>query len=188
MMSYLIAALGSVFFVVMLISARYHNRLWRDGEDPFSLIELLLPVNLERMQQLFDPAEEWNLRAVNRPRVFRLIQRNRRSLAIQYASHMLRNARTLQRLGYAGMGSGKRDKILRGKILVDAGVPVRLRSLLLLAFLRFEQLTYTGSDLSVLRDIVSDLLPEYQDMLGAALALSQEMSLKLHQNLADALH
>jgi hypothetical protein len=173
--------------IVMFASVLNQKRLLSSDEDLFSLIQLMLPVNLDRMQELFDPAAEWNLRSRNSPEAFKLIQRNRRRLAIQYASHMYRNAHILQRLGYAGIRSGRLDRVLKGKMVVDAGVPVRLRSALLLVFLRFQQMVYTGSNLSCVRDVVKDLLPEYGDMLRAASNLSQDLDPKLHENLTGVL-
>src|SRR5579864_923525 len=160
-MPYLVAVLAFSFIVVMLASVRNQNQLFRSNQDLFGLIQLILPVNRDRMRELFDPAEEWNLKTRNGSEAFKLIQRNRRKLAIRYASHMYRNASILQKIGYATIRSNKPDRVLKGKTVVDTGVPVRLRSVVLLAFLRFQQLTYTGSSLSAVRDIVKDLMPEY---------------------------
>ena len=185
-MYYLVAALSCFLAVAMLASIRVQGRLHSDA-DLFGLIRLLLPVDADTMRRLFDPSEEWNLRARNGPEMFRLIQVNRRKLAIQYASHMFRNANILQRVGYAGRRSHRADEILKGKLLVDAGVPVRLRSALLLVFLRFQQLTYASANLSCVRDIVTDLLPEWDGLLYAAFNLSRLIDPKLHAELARLL-
>lgn len=175
------------YLAVMLALARKQGRFRRSQEDIFGLVPLMLPVDRERMRELFDPAEEWNLRARNTPEAFKAIQRNRRRLAIQYASHMYRNAGLLQRLGGSGMRCGRRDEALLGKMLLDAGVAVRLRCALLLAFLRFQQLVYTASCLNSIRDIVKDLLPDYNEMLTVASDLSQAMDATLHHDLMRAL-
>jgi hypothetical protein len=70
-----------------------------------------------------------------------------------------------------------------GKMLLDASVAVRMRSALLLVFLRFQQLVYTGSDMSAVRDIMKDLLPDYEHMLEVASDLSQALDPKLHREL-----
>jgi hypothetical protein len=171
----------------MLALAHKQNRFLHFQEDVFGLVPLLLPVDRERMRELFDPAEEWDLRVRNTPQALKAIQANRRRLAIQYASHMYRNAGLLQRLGGAGLRSRKRDRIVLGKMLMDAGVAVRLRSALLLLFLRVEQLLYTRLHLSAVRDIVKDLLPDYNHMLKVASDLSLAMDSNLHQDLMRVL-
>jgi hypothetical protein len=158
------------------------NRIHYDDEL-FALIPLTLQVDRQRMHELFNPAQEWKLRVKIGVVAFRAIQANRRRLAIQYASHMYRNARLFKRLAEAGMCSGKMDRVLLGKALLDAAVAVRLRSKLLLFFLRFQQLVYTGSDLNALRDIVKDLMPDYDHMAELASALSQALDPRLHDEL-----
>src|SRR5690348_5432099 len=186
-MFYLAVFLSCSFLVVMLALARKQRRFLHLQDDVFGLVPLMLPVDRDRMQELFDPAEEWNLRAKNTPQAFKAIQANRRRLAIQYASHMYRNAGLLQRLGGAGLRSGNRERILLGRMLMDAGVAVRLRSALLLLFLRLEQLVYARSYLSAVRDVVKDLLPDYDHLLKVASDLSRAMDSNLHQNLMSAL-
>ncbi|HET9282261.1 MAG TPA: hypothetical protein VFR24_09900 [Candidatus Angelobacter sp.] len=186
-MYYLVAFVSLSYLVVMLALARKQDRFRRSQEDIFGLVPLMLPVDRERMRELFDPAEEWNLRARSTPEAFKAIQSNRRRLAIQYASHMYRNAGLLQRLGGAGMRRGRRDEVLLGKMLLDAGVAVRMRCLLLLAFLRFQQLVYTASYLNSIRDIVKDLLPDYDEMLTVAFDLSQALDANLHRDLMQSL-
>lgn len=183
LMPYLVAALAFSFIVVLLASVRGHNQHFKSNEDLFGLIELMLPVNRDRMRELFDPAQEWNLKARIGTEAFKSIQRNRLKLAIRYATHMYRNAHILQKLGYAAMRSRNPERVLKGKLLVDAGVPVRLRSALLLIFLRFQQLTRTARHLSALRDIVKDLLPEYSHLVDIASNLSRELDPRLHENL-----
>jgi hypothetical protein len=183
---YLVAVLSCFLVVAMLASVRVQSRLHSDA-DLFGMIRLLLPVDADAMRQLFDPSEEWKLQACNRPETFKLIQINRRKLAIQYASHMFRNAHILQRVGYAGRLSRRADEIIKGKLLVDAGVPVRLRSALLLVFLRFQQLTYAGANLSSVKDIVADLLPEWDELLYAAFNLGQLMDPNLHAEMTRLL-
>jgi hypothetical protein len=182
-MYYFVVFLSCSFIVVMFVLARRQNRLLHRQEDVLGLPPLMLPVNCERMRDLFDPAQEWNLRAKNGTRGFKTIQANRRRLAIQYATHMYRNAGLYQRIGGAGLRSGNRDRVLMGKMLLDASVAVRMRSALLLVFLRFQQLVYTGSDMSAVRDIMKDLLPDYEHMLEVASDLSQALDPKLHREL-----
>jgi hypothetical protein len=185
-MAYFATVLGVFFFVAMLLSLRQQKRL-RSAADLAGEVRLLLPVDAESVRELFDPAVEWSLRAKSTPHVFKLIQTNRRKLAIQQVSHMFRNARSLQRIGYAGWRSHKREEIIKGKILVDAGVPVRLRSLVLLIFLRFQQVTYTSSNLSCLRDLTNDLLPDWDELVYAASNLSRIMDPRLHAELSHLL-
>lgn len=183
---YLVTALSCLLTAAMVASFRAQRRLDSDA-DLFGLIRLLLPVDADTMRQLFDPSVNWSLRNCNRPEMFRLIQINRRKLAIRYASHMFRNAHILQRVGYAGRQSHKAEEIIKGKLLVDAGVPVRLRSALLLVFLRFQQLTFPSANLSCVRDIVSDLLPEWDELVYAAFNLGRLMDPKLHAEMARLL-
>lgn len=182
---YLVAVLAFSFIVVLFASVRNQNQLFKSHEDLFGLIQLLLPVNLDRFRELFDPAQEWNLKVRHSSEAFKLIQRNRRKLAIRYATNMYRNAHILQKIGYAAIHSNNPDRALRGKIVVDAGVPVRLRSVLLLLFLRFQQFTYTACGLSAVRDIAKDLLPEYSDLVNVASSLSRELDPKLHESLIE---
>lgn len=186
-MYYLVAFLSCSLLLVLLALARKQKRFWQSEEDIFGLVPLMLPVNRDRLQQLFDPAEEWNLRAQSGVETFRVIQRNRRQLAIQYASHMYRNAGLLQRLGGAGIRGGKKERALLGKVLLDVAVAVKMRSALLLVFLRFQQLVYTGSYMSAVRDIVKDLVPEYDEMLSAAFELSNVLSPRLHEDLMQVI-
>lgn len=176
---YCVAILAVSLFLAMLFSFRVQKRL-HSQTDLIGEVRLILPVDAEAMRQLFDPSVEWNLRVRIHPETFRLIQSNRRRLAIQYASHMFHNAHILQKVGYAGALSHKPDQVIKGMMLVDAGVPVRLRSVVLLAFLRFQQLTYTGSNLGCLRDLVSDLLPDWEELVYAASGVSRMIHPRLH--------
>jgi len=185
-MFYFLAILAGTFLVVILASAWNQKKL-HSHEDLFGVVELMLPVNTDRMQGLFDPAEEWNLRSRNTPEAFKTIQGNRRRLAIQYASHMYRNARLLQRLGRAALRKAREPEALTGRMLLNAGVAVRMRSCLLLIFLRLQQVLYTGSNLSATRDVVNDLLPEYKEMLRVASSLSRSIDPKLHDSLIGVL-
>ena len=186
-MLYFVAFLSCSCLLAMLALIHNQNKILYGQEDVFGLVPLLLPVEADSMQELFDPAGEWNLRAKVSLEVFKVMQRNRRRLAVQYATHMYRNAGLLQRLGRAAMRTGKTDRILLGKILVEAGFAVKMRSSLLLVFLRFQQLVYTASQMSAVRAIVHDLLPEYQEMRLAALNLSRAMDPKLHEDLTRVL-
>lgn len=185
-MFYFVTFLACSLLGVMAVSARKQRRL-SPPEDLYGIVQLLLPVNPERMRELFDPAEEWNLRAGNSPEAFKVVQRNRRKLAIQLASHMYRNAGLLQRLGRAALSNPKGSQVVTGKMLVDAGVAVRLRSFLLLFFLHLQQFFHAGSSLSAVKDIARDLLPEYGEMLRVAANLSDGLDPTLHQSLMGAL-
>lgn len=183
----LATVLACALMVAMLASVRIQKRL-RSDKDLFGLTWLILPVDCDRVDQLFDPAEEWSLRVKNRREVFKLIQRNRRKVAIQYAFHMFRNANILQRIGYAGKYQYERtERVIKGQMLVDAGVPVRLRAALLVLFLRFQQVAYASSNLSCLRDIVRDLLPDWDNLIYAASSLSESIDPKLHRQLMGLL-
>lgn len=183
-MPYLVGVLAFSFIVVLIVSLRNQSQIRKSNEELFSLVQLILPVSLDRMRELFDPAEEWNLKVNSTSKDFQTVQKNRRQLAIRYAAHMYRNAQILQRLGYAGIRSRRADQVVKGKMLVDAGVPVRLRSAMLLGFLRLQQLVHTGSNLNAVRDLVKDLVPEYSALLQAASNLIQEIDPRLHESLA----
>lgn len=186
-MFYLVAFLSCSCVVAMLALVYNQNRILYGPEDLFGLVPLVLPVDANSMRELFDPAQEWGLcRKIDR-KMFKVVQRNRRRLALQHTSHMYRNAGLLQRVGRAAMRTRKMDHLLLGKALVSAGFAVKMISSLLMVFLRFEQLVYTASRLSALRDIVNDLLPQYEQMRIAAFDLSQVMDPKLHEELMRVL-
>lgn len=185
-MFYFVILLACSLLIVMTVSAHNQRKARRD-EDLYGIIPLMLPVNTERMRELFDPAEEWTLRSKNSRKTFTIIQHNRRKLALQYALHMYRNAGILQRLGRAAMRMNKESHLAVGRLLVDAGVAVRMHSFFLLFFLHLQQLLYAGSNLSAAKTLATDLLPEYSDMLSVASRVSQILGPGLYQNLVSTL-
>ena len=91
----LVVAAGVIACLVMI------GRLWlrfpdRTKED---VIDFLIPVDLEKVEALLDPATEWTLRRGLHPIEFRRVQRKRIHLYVELLHRMAHNAGILIQLG-----------------------------------------------------------------------------------------
>jgi hypothetical protein len=179
---YFLISLAFSLMAVMFASLRSQFKLDQNG-DIVGLTRLLIPIDKEQLMELFDPAVEWQLSRKTRPEFFRQIQINRRALAIRCAVNMIQNAVILQRLGYAAKESGNAEEVKKGKLLIDTAVPVRMRSALLLLFLYVQKFLCAGSNLSSLKSIVNDLIPDWDTLVFVAAHFAESISPELRTEL-----
>lgn len=91
----IVAAAGVIACLIMAA------RIWlkfpdRTTED---VIDFLIPIDLEKVESLLDPATEWTLRRSLDPKDFRRRQRKRIHLYVEFLQRMAHNAGILVQLG-----------------------------------------------------------------------------------------
>jgi hypothetical protein len=89
--SWILVAAGACSLFYVLFTVLY-NRPRHTLED---LPEFLQPLDLDKLQELLDPATEWELRRSLSKAEFKQVQRKRFWLYIQYLRKMTNNARVL---------------------------------------------------------------------------------------------
>jgi hypothetical protein len=104
------------------------------------VVDFLLPVDMERLEALLDPATEGNLRRSLHPDEFRRLQRKRICLCISIFQRMSRNASILVDWANREAQSSDPRSVELARGLQQLAVEVRLYCLLTLMKLRFWQL------------------------------------------------
>lgn len=97
--------------------------------------EFSVPVDIESLQNLVDPAEAQYLKAHLPPREYRRIQRARNRAALEYVRRMARNAAFLLRAGDSARRSGDPRTAQAAERLVNSALELRFHSALAIGML-----------------------------------------------------
>ena len=165
----LVLALGGI--AAMLLGMYRRRQLIYSDEDLADILPLLLPVDMERLQNYFDPGLEWSLRNSSTSREFRSLQRSRRRIAITHVRRIFHNAGLLQTLGYAALASGEAEQGQLGKAIIDAAVPIKAQATLVVLFLTTQRVLSPSSSLSAGAEIFEPLILDYAGLRSFALDL-----------------
>lgn len=186
----LAVGLGLLFFyVVYEVLLDLRNRQIRNV-DLGELIPSFLPVDVEALAGLINPADE-NGSGVDD----QLDESQRVRRTIIYLRRMTHNAALLQRLGYSQLHSPNQLICDLAQQMIDAGVYVRLYTLLGLATLHtWTFLSFVSGPLKRMRwfdDVEkllsSDLIPSYETLKTKAGNLTCLKFSSLHEELAQSL-
>jgi hypothetical protein len=154
------ALVGLALFVL-----RPPNRAFAGDEE--SLLQKLVPVDLDAFRNLVDPEEELFLRSNMSAPDFRALQRERMRAAVDYVSGVSRNAGVLLQLGMAARRSPSPQVAEAGRHLVDNAV--RLRMYALMAAGKFyTRMAFPGTSLEP-----AGIVNHYQEMSNWAALLGR---------------
>jgi hypothetical protein len=157
------------------------------------LMNSFLPVNVEVLSAVMNPAQQRHLQETfGRDELLR-IYREQVSLTIECLRRMSHNAALLQQVGYAQLHSSNQLIASLAQEMVDAGVHVRLYTFMALIVLQVRSSLqvlplFSGVNIGDVRGIVaSSLLPAYALLKDKADHLTCLKFSSLHESLAQSL-
>ena len=121
------------------------------------------------------------------------LQKDRIEATLEYFRKMAKNARTLQSLGHRNLGSKNGTERILARRLMNRCVPVRMFAFTAISVLRIwkvlpiRRFLLVSPSLADLKDLAAELLPSYEELKEAAVALTMasepEVGRKLLRNL-----
>ena len=185
----------SVGLLLLFVYAAFVNsRRRHTGKVELSdLIPSVLPVNVDRLQELISPAQQRYLQETYGQEELLRIYREQLGLTIDCLRRMSHNAALLQQLGYSQLNSGNQLIASLAQEMIDAGVHVRLYSFMSLIVLRvrnwlscFPMVAATRSA-EVQHLLSSGLIPAYAELKDKAGNLTCLKFSSWHEALAQNL-
>lgn len=164
----MIATLILVAFALMALALfvlRPPGRTIAGNAD--SLLQKLVPVDLDAFRNLVDPEEEHFLRSNLSPGDFRALQRERMRAAVDYVGGVSRNAGLLLQLGMAARRSPEPRVAEAGRHLVDNAVRLRIYALMA-AGKFYTRMAFPGTSLEP-----AGIVNHYQEMSNWAALLGR---------------
>ena len=157
------------------------------------LMNSFLPVDMEVLSDLINPAQQRLLQETYGQEELLRIYRQQVSLTIECLRRMSHNAALLQQVGYAQLQSGNELIASLAQQMVDAGVHVRLYTFMALIVLQVRSSLqvlplFSAANIGDVRSIVaSSLLPAYGLLKDKADHLTCLKFSSLHESLAQSL-
>jgi hypothetical protein len=185
----------SAGILLLFLYAAFLNLRRRQSPGPelADLMNSFLPVNVEVLSEVTDPAQQRYLQETfGRDELLR-IYRDQVSLTIECLRRMSHNAALLQQVGYAQLHGGNQLVASLAQEMVDAGVHVRLYTFMALIVLQVRTALqwlplFSAANSSDVRSIVaSSLLPAYALLKDKADHLTCLKFSSLHEPLAQSL-
>jgi hypothetical protein len=158
-----------------------------------NLMPSFLPVNLDVLKELIDPAHQRYLQETYGREELLRIYREQLRLTIECLRRMTHNAALLQELGYSQMRSGNQLIASMAQEMVDAGVHVRLYSCFALGVLHLRNalswvpLIAASRSTQVQQLVSSSLIPAYAQLKDKAGNLTYLKFSSFHDVLAQSL-
>lgn len=184
------AAILLLFLYTAFLNLR---RKQSPGVQLGDLMNSFLPVNVEVLSDVIDPAQQRYLQETfGREELFRLY-REQVGLTMECLRRMSHNAALLQQVGYAQVNSGNQLIASLAQEMVDAGVHVRLYTFMALIVLQARTALqwlplFSAANTGDVRNIVaSSLLPAYSLLKDKADHLTCLRFASLHDSLAQSL-
>src|SRR6266702_3622310 len=119
--------LAVVLFLLFFYAAILNLRKKQSGQVELGvLLPSFLPVDVEVLSELINPAQQRHLQETYGKDELRRIQRQQVQLTIECLRRMTHNAALLQKLGYSQLHSGNELICSLAQEMIDAGVHVRL--------------------------------------------------------------
>ena len=184
------AAILLLFLYTAFLNLR---RKQSPGVQLGDLMNSFLPVNVEVLSDVIDPAQQRYLQETfGREELFRLY-REQVGLTMECLRRMSHNAALLQQVGYAQVNSGNQLIASLAQEMVDAGVHVRLYTFMALIVLQVRTALqwlplFSAANTGDVRNIVaSSLLPAYSLLKDKADHLTCLRFASLHDSLAQSL-
>lgn len=185
----------SAGILLLFVYAAFLNlrRRQSPGAELGNLMNSFLPVNVEVLSDIIDPAQQRYLQETfGRDELLR-IYREQVSLTMECLRRMSHNAALLQQVGYAQVNSGNQLIASLAQEMVDAGVHVRLYTFMALIVLQVRSTLqvlplFSAANTGDVRSIVaSSLLPAYALLKDKADHLTCLKFSSLHESLATSL-
>ncbi|HEY1937761.1 MAG TPA: hypothetical protein VGJ33_07495 [Candidatus Angelobacter sp.] len=128
----------SAGILLLFLYAAFLNlrRRQSQGVELADLMNSFLPVNMEVLSEIIDPAQQRHLQETYGQEELLRIYREHVSLAMECLRRMSHNAALLQQVGYTQLRSGNQLIASLAQEMVDAGVHVRLYTLMALIVLQ----------------------------------------------------
>lgn len=184
------AAILLLFLYTAFLNLR---RKQSPGVQLGDLMNSFLPVNVEVLSDVIDPAQQRYLQETfGREELFRLY-REQVGLTMECLRRMSHNAALLQQVGYAQVNSGNQLIASLAQEMVDAGVHVRLYTFMALIVLQARTALqwlplFSAANTGDVRNLVaSSLLPAYSLLKDKADHLTCLRFASLHDSLAQSL-
>jgi hypothetical protein len=163
------------------------------GAELGGLMSSFLPVNVEVLSAVINPAQQRHLQETYGHEELLRIYREQVGLTIECLRRMSHNAALLQQLGYAQLQSGNQLIATLAQEMVDAGVHVRLYTFMALIVLHVRTalqwlpLFSAASCGDVQSLVTSSLLPAYALLKDKADNLACLKFSSFHESLAQSL-
>jgi len=185
----------SAGILLLFLYAAFLNlrRRQSPGAELGDLITSFLPVDVEVLSDIIDPAQQRLLQETYGQEELLRIYRQQVSLAKECLLRMSHNAALLQQVGYAQLHSGNQLVASLAQEMVDAGVHVRLYTFMALIVLQVRTSLqwlplFSAANTGDVRSIVaSSLLPAYALLKDKADHLTCLKFSSLHESLAQSL-
>jgi len=185
----------SAGILLLFLYAAFLNlrRRQSPGAELGDLMTSFLPVDVEVLSDIIDPAQQRLLQETYGQEELLKIYRQQVSLAIECLRRMSHNAALLQQVGYAQLHSGNQLIATLAQEMVDAGVHVRLYTFMALIVLQVRSSLqvlplFSAANTGDVRGIVAQsLLPAYSLLKDKADHLTCLKFSSLHESLAQSL-
>ena len=185
----------SAGILLLFLYAAFLNlrRRQSQGVELGDLMNSFLPVNMEVLSDLVNPAQQRHLQETYGHEELQRIYRQQVGLAIESLRRMSHNAALLQQVGYTQLRSGNQLITSVAQEMVDAGVHVRLYTFMGLIVLHARNILQwvplfsaaTCSDVHGL--VATSLLPAYALLKDKADNLTCLKFTSLHESLVQSL-
>jgi len=130
-------ALSVGLLLLFAYAAIVNHRRRHAHPDLDEIVPFLRPVDLEAFSRLLNPQEDRYMRETRGKAEYKKFQRKQIRIATEYLRRMSHNAGLLQTIGYSRIQSVNELVATQAQELIDAGVNVRLYSMMGLATLHF---------------------------------------------------
>ncbi len=157
------------------------------------LMSSFLPVNVDVLKELIDPAQQRYLQETYGQEELLRIYREQLRLTIECLRRMTHNAALLQQLGYSQIRSGNQLIVSMAQEMIDAGVHVRLFSFIALGVLHLRNalswvpLIAATRSAHVQQLLSSSLIPAYGELRDKAGNLTCLKFSSFHEALTQSL-
>lgn len=169
LMFVILIGLSAGLLLLFLYAAVLNARRSRLSQiELVDLVPKFLPVDLQILNELVDPVEQRHLQETYGHQALVRISRERVRITMECLQRMSHNAALLQQLGYQQLNSGNQLLAELGQEMIDAGVHVRLYSLMALVVLqmrhalRWLPLASAARCIDVNALVSANLLPAYE--------------------------
>ena len=169
------------------------RRRQSQGVELSDLMNSFLPVNVEVLSELINPAHQRHLQETYGHEELQRIYRQQIGLAIECLRRMSHNAALLQQVGYTQLRSGNQLITAVAQEMVDAGVHVRLYTFIGLIVLHTRNILqwmppFSAATCSDVHSLVgTSLLPAYAQLKDKADNLTCLKFTSLQESLAQNL-
>jgi hypothetical protein len=185
----------SAGLMVLLVWAAVANRRRHAYHDLDEIVPFLRPVDLDTFSHLLSPQEDVYMRETRGETEYEKFRSKEIRIAMECLRRMSYNAELLQSIGYSKIQSSNEFVAAQAQELIDAGVNVRLYSMMGLATLHFWRVFGVPSHacfkpvrISEMKKLVSaSVIPAYEGFKTQATSLTALLDLAYRDALSQSL-